>query len=411
MAYFLFAILGLAAGGFAVYMLVEQRRKKLDEQKRQQDEQAERIQGAWAAIHSKHEELQKAEAAVQARSAELRARIVSFKELEDENAILKQDLRNLDVSMRKLHLDCRAQKQSQEEVDQRAKELAKLYIKESEKWIERSLTPSNLTTSRDRLKDVIERCRSIGYDIPPTEENERLSELRAEFERVVRAAFEREEQVRIRAQIREEQLREKEIEREVKEAERESDAIRQALVKALAEAHDQHSAEVEYLKQRLAEAEAKAQRAISQAQLTKSGNVYVISNIGSFGEGVFKVGMTRRLEPLERIRELGDASVPFPFDIHMMIASDDAPALENAVHRALHKSRINRTNPRKEFFKTEIDFIYEIVKKNHADVQYVANAEALEYHQSLSLTDEDQEVIDQVFEEVDDEEPVTADDL
>ena len=126
---------------------------------------------------------------------------------------------------------------------------------------------------------------------------------------------------------------------------------------------------------------------------------------------MFKVGMTRRLEPLERIRELGDASVPFPFDIHMMIASDDAPALENAVHRALHTSRINRTNPRKEFFKTEIDLIYEIVKKHHGEVQYVADAEALEYHQSLSMTDEDQEVIDQVFEEVDDEEPVTADDL
>jgi hypothetical protein len=113
------------------------------------------------------------------------------------------------------------------------------------------------------------------------------------------------------------------------------------------------------------------------AQQTKAGNVYVISNVGTFGAGVFKVGMTRRLEPLDRIRELGDASVPFPFDVHMMISCEDAPALECALHRALHKSRINRVNPRKEFFRTDLQLIVDVVQEHHGCVDYAADPEAL----------------------------------
>ena len=169
--------------------------------------------------------------------------------------------------------------------------------------------------------------------------------------------------------------------------------------KALAEARDEHSVEVERLKARLAEAEEKSQRAISQAQMTKSGNVYVISNIGSFGEGVFKIGMTRRLEPMDRVRELGDASVPFPFDVHMMISCDDAPALENALHQAFHKTRLNKIKPRKEFYRTDIDAVRRIVEENHGEVQYVADPEALEYRQSLTMSDDDEEFIEAVYEQ------------
>src|SRR5262249_41580387 len=130
--------------------------------------------------------------------------------------------------------------------------------------------------------------------------------------------------------------------------------------------------------------------------------VYVISNIGSFGEGVFKVGMTRRLAPKERIDELGSASVPFPFDVHMMISCDNAPTLENALHKALFKHRINKTNPRKEFFKTDLDSIYKVVQQNHGEVQYIADAEALQYRQSLGMTDDDHEFIERVYDNLDD---------
>ena len=114
---------------------------------------------------------------------------------------------------------------------------------------------------------------------------------------------------------------------------------------------------IQQLEEELAEARAKAQRAISMAQQTKKGYVYVISNIGSFGENVYKIGLTRRLDPRERVRELGDASVPFSFDIHALIASENAPALETALHKAFDRQRVNAVNLRKEFFRVSLDDI------------------------------------------------------
>jgi hypothetical protein len=131
--------------------------------------------------------------------------------------------------------------------------------------------------------------------------------------------------------------------------------------------------------------------------------VYVISNVGSFGESVYKIGMTRRLEPMDRVRELGDASVPFPFDVHMMISCEDAPKLENALHRELHTYRVNHMNPRKEFFRIDIETIRKLVEKYHGTVEYVADAEALEYRQSLNMSEEDQEFIEHVYESMPDE--------
>src|SRR5690606_27789669 len=104
------------------------------------------------------------------------------------------------------------------------------------------------------------------------------------------------------------------------------------------------SGRIAELEAALAEAHAKAERALSMAQQTRRGHVYVISNEGSFGRHVYKIGMTRRLEPMDRVRELGDASVPFPFDVHAMIFCDDAPALENALHKRLHERRRNLVN-------------------------------------------------------------------
>jgi hypothetical protein len=130
--------------------------------------------------------------------------------------------------------------------------------------------------------------------------------------------------------------------------------------------------------------------------MTKSGYVYVISNIGSFGEGVYKIGMSRRLEPMDRVRELGGASVPFPFDVHMMISCDDAPSLENALHRELHKQRLNKVNFRKEFFRVDLELIRNVVETNHGEVDFVADAEALEYHGTLDLAEEDYEFVERV---------------
>lgn len=118
--------------------------------------------------------------------------------------------------------------------------------------------------------------------------------------------------------------------------------LEEMLAKATEEQKQQYQEQLQELTLHLAAAEAKGQRALSMAQQTKSGHVYIISNIGSFGEHVYKIGMTRRLEPLDRIRELGDASVPFAFDVHALLYADDAPAVERMLHRKFLIHQINK---------------------------------------------------------------------
>ncbi|CND05665.1 T5orf172 domain [Yersinia pseudotuberculosis] len=123
------------------------------------------------------------------------------------------------------------------------------------------------------------------------------------------------------------------------------------------------------------------------AQLTKQGHVYVISSIGSFGEDVLKIGITRRLEPMGRVKELSGAAVPFDFDIHAMISCDDAPALEKTLHDHLENYRINKINLRKEFFRVELSKIINEVERHHGRVDYIADPVALQYLQSLEYAE------------------------
>ena len=119
--------------------------------------------------------------------------------------------------------------------------------------------------------------------------------------------------------------------------------------------------------------------------LTRVGHVYIISNVGSFGENIYKIGMTRRLEPMDRDKELGDASVPFPFDVHALITTSDAPSLENALHKHFNHRRLNLENERKEFFHVTIEEIRdELEKLKHqlglqSELRLTLLAEAREY--------------------------------
>jgi len=174
------------------------------------------------------------------------------------------------------------------------------------------------------------------------------------------------------------------------------------LQEARAKATAETSAQIEELERRLADAQDR-QRSLSMAQQTKAGYVYVISNIGSFGEDVFKIGMTRRLDPMDRVRELGDASVPFPFDVHMMISSENAPALENSLHRAFNARRLNKVNFRKEFFRVSIEEIRGIVEQSQGVVEYVATPEALQYRESISMDAEEFATISEVMKDVSDD--------
>ncbi len=206
---------------------------------------------------------------------------------------------------------------------------------------------------------------------------------------------EKEEQRRIKEQLREEEKARREYERAIKEAEKEEKTIQQAIDKATKELMLAGEEQRLALEQKLAElqikyeeAEAKNQRAISMAQQTRSGHVYVISNIGSFGEDVYKIGMTRRLEPLDRVRELSDASVPFAFDVHAMIYSDDAPALENHLHKVFNEKQVNKVNSRKEFFNVGIREIKSTVTNMNIDAHWTMFANAKEYRESLAIENE-----------------------
>ena len=314
---------------------------------------------------------------------------VQYANLKNENDMLKQDLFNLHVKTRKLELDDVETRNRQEEIRKLADEIAGKYLDENVSWISKSITPTNFATSKKRLLKVIDLCRRIGFEVSRDRENELVQALQAEFEKVVRREYERQEQARIKERIREEQRLEREIQREITRLDREREAVKAALEKALAEAEDAHSTEIERLRERLREAEERSARAKSRAEMTRSGYVYVISNIGSFGGDVFKVGMTRRLEPLDRVRELGDASVPFPFDVHMMVSSEDAPTLETALHNELQSYRMNKVNNRKEFFRVPLDTIRQSVERHHGEVEYVADAEALQYRESLETSNDD----------------------
>ncbi|WP_035416010.1 GIY-YIG nuclease family protein [Ferrimonas kyonanensis] len=211
---------------------------------------------------------------------------------------------------------------------------------------------------------------------------------------------EREEQQAIKAKIREEERAQKEFEKAQREAEKEERMLEKAMEKArkeLAKASEEEKARYEEqlaeLQTKWEEAESRNQRAMSMAQQTRTGHVYVISNIGSFGENVFKVGMTRRLEPMDRVKELGDASVPFNFDVHAMIYSEDAPRLENELHRRFGYCRMNRVNLRREFFKVTLSELRQVVEELNIEAHWTMKAEAAQYRESLVIAKEEQEAL------------------
>lgn len=194
-----------------------------------------------------------------------------------------------------------------------------------------------------------------------------------------------------RERLADELKAQKEFEREFRRAQADEEEARKALEKAQLEAAKEKAdkerlaklqQQIEKLQAALKEAEERGQRIMSMAQQTRRGWVYIISNIGSFGEGVYKIGLTRRLDPMERVYELGDASVPFPFDVHAFIFSEDAPALETALHQAFDSHKVNSVNYRKEFFKVPLKDIKAKIKELGYDVEFEDYAYAPQYRDS-----------------------------
>lgn len=219
-------------------------------------------------------------------------------------------------------------------------------------------------------------------------------ELILEHEYQTKRQQEKEEMRAIQEELREEEKAKIEFEQAQREAEKEEENYQKVLDKArkeielaTGEKYNKLQSQIERLEIELREAQEKKERALSMAQQTKRGHVYIISNIGSFGENVYKIGMTRRLEPTDRVKELGDASVPFKFDIHAMIYSDEAPRLENELHKAFNNKKVNMLNNRKEFFNVTIDEIEQKTREIGLDAEFSRLPEAMEYKESLAILD------------------------
>lgn len=221
----------------------------------------------------------------------------------------------------------------------------------------------------------------------------KIDELQLAYEYAQKKQAEKEEQKRIREQMREEARLLKEMEEARKDIEKEQKHYTNALLKLNKQLESCDEIEKEVLLEKKQEIEShltKLDVAIKDIDYReankKAGYVYIISNIGSFGEGVYKIGMTRRLDPMERVDELGDASVPFKFDVHAMIFSDDAPKLESALHRAFENKKVNMINSRREFFKVSLDEIEEVVKNNYdKTVEFERTPQAEQYRESIKI--------------------------
>lgn len=217
-----------------------------------------------------------------------------------------------------------------------------------------------------------------------------INAVKIEYNYYVKKEQARQEQLAIKEQMRQEAEERKALEAERKKIEKEEAKFESQISVLTKQAETAEGSELDALKNRILELQAQLadvvikKDEISNLQNGKAGNVYIISNLGSFGDNVFKIGMTRRLDPQDRINELGDASVPFKFDVHSFIFSDDASDLETELHKRLHERRVNKVNLRKEFFNITIDELEELVTEICPTAEFNKTMLAEEFRQSQS---------------------------
>ena len=236
----------------------------------------------------------------------------------------------------------------------------------------------------------------MGIAITSQYYNLKIQEAYLALEYQLQKQKEKEEAKEARAQMREVAKLQKEIEEQRKKIEKEQAHYQKALLsimKQLESASDSNKEELQAKRNELESVLGNIELSLKNIDYReanqRAGYVYIISNIGSFGENVYKIGMTRRLDPQERIDELGDASVPFNFDVHAMIFSDDAPALESALHKAFEDKKLNMVNTRREFFNVTLDEIKDVIRKNFdKTVEFVDTPEANQYRISLKMSKE-----------------------
>ncbi|MEV4064020.1 DUF4041 domain-containing protein [Nonomuraea dietziae] len=256
----------------------------------------------------------------------------------------------------------------------------------------RTMRPYKLQSAIDRLEKAVETIvklgRTMNIHVDPGYHRTRIYELELTADYLAKQEEEKELIRAQREQQREEEAARREFEREKARLRKEEAHYRSALSKLLK--NGAASAEsVDELKAKLEEIGAAVSDVEAREANIRAGYVYVISNIGAFGENVVKIGMTRRLEPEDRVRELGDASVPFRFDTHALIFSEDAVGLEARLHTELNDRRLNKVNLRREFFHATPAEVRDLLQKIAGQhlLEYRDTAEALEWRQSARTTE------------------------
>lgn len=255
---------------------------------------------------------------------------------------------------------------------------------------------SNLEKSKERIYSISQQISKLGnmmsISISQSYINLKIDELNLALDYCQKKKEEKERIKELKEQEREEKKLQKEIEESRKKLQKEKAHYQKALETVLKQIESiGETPELIEKKKNLESGLLDTDKAIADVDYReankKAGYVYIISNIGAFGKDVYKIGMTRRLEPMERIDELGDASVPFNFDVHALIFTEDAPALESALHTAFEHYKVNKINQRREFFRVSLEEIKKVVRKNFdKTVEWIDVPEAEQYRQSLAMT-------------------------
>lgn len=256
---------------------------------------------------------------------------------------------------------------------------------------------NNFDSCKKRIENAYNAIQKMGVvlqvEISERYLNLKIEELHLALEYQQAKQREKERQRELKEQQREEAALAKEIEETRRKIEKEQTHYLTALKKAQkqfesADYKDRAalSEKISELKTQLTEIDKNLADIDYREANQRAGYVYIISNIGSFGENVLKIGMTRRLDPMERINELGGASVPFNFDVHALIFSDDAPKLEAALHRAFESRKINLVNTRREFFYVGIEEIEKIVRENYdKSIEFIREPDAQQFRESKKI--------------------------
>ena len=235
-----------------------------------------------------------------------------------------------------------------------------------------------------------------------------INAVKIEYNYYIKQEQIKQEQIALRQKLREEAEERRLLKLEKERIEREEEKFKQEIERTQEILQNsQNNEEIQNLKMRILELQGQLSDVtikkdeITSLQNGKAGNIYIISNLGSFGDKMFKIGMTRRLDPQERVNELGSASVPFKFDVHSFIFSENAVELEKTLHKRLNDKRVNKVNLRKEFFYSTVDELEELV--NELDPTAVFNKTMLaeEYNQTTSVSADEYGIEDE--DDLDDE--------